>query len=484
MEENQKPIDKNRWSALLIVVLVVFMATLDSSIVNIALPTMAQNLNVTSGAIAWVVSSYLVVISATILIFGRLGDIKGKTNVFRIGLAVFTFGSMLCALANTFGFLVAARIVQAIGAGGTMANSQGIITHLFPSHERGRALGISGTFVALGTLAGPSLGGFILALAGWPPIFWINVPVGVLIFLLSFKLLPAGQKSGEKLDLRGALLFIAVVVPLFCALGEGQAIGFGDPKIAIAFVVSLTALIAFLRIEKKLEAPLLDLTIFKNKWFSVSIACAFVSFVAMFCSTIVQPFYLQNVLQYSPTTAGLFMTIYPLTLALVSPASGYFSDKIGSELLTFIGLLLTCVGLFLMSTLDEHPSLWAMGLFIVVMSLGNGLFQSPNNSLVMSTLPKHKLGIGGSVNALVRNLGMVCGISLATTLLYSSMSTKIGYHVTGYIEGRNDAFIYGMRIVYITAAAICSLGALITALRLYGRRLERKKTAKEKKSAA
>lgn len=222
----------------------------------------------------------------------------------------------------------------------------------------------------------------------------------------------------------------------------------------------------FYRTERKVDTPLLDLEIFRNKWFTVSVFCAFTSFIAISCSNIILPFYLQNALNMSPEKAGLYMTIYPVVLALVAPTSGYLSDKIGSEILTLIGLALTSIGLFLMALLNESPIYCMLILFIAVTSLGNGLFQSPNNSLVMSMLPPEKLGIGGSVNALVRNIGMVVGIAASTSILYAGMSAKIGRHVTGYVTGRNDAFIFGMHLAYIASGAVCLVGALMTAVRL------------------
>jgi len=444
------------------------MCTLDSSIVNVALPVIAKSLNVSSGSIQLVVTSYLIIISATILVFGRLGDIVGKTKVFRFGIALFTLGSLFCGITSSFSVLVLARVVQGIGAAGTMANNQGIITEVFPANERGKALGITGTFVALGSLAGPPLGGFIVGASSWEYIFLINVPIGIITLFYAFKILPKGRKTAKgKLDGLGALLFMFAIVPLFVALGKGQEIGFTQPIILSAFLISIISFIAFIIVEKKLKNPLLQLKIFRNKLFSLSIFCAFVSFVAIFCSIIIQPFYLQDVLKFSPTTTGFILMTFPLILSIVAPISGYLSDKIGSEILTFIGLMVTSLGLLLMSTLNEQSSIISMVIFIAIMSIGNGLFQSPNNSLVMSTVPKDKLGIAGSVNALVRNIGMVCGIALATTILYNRMSYKIGYHVTDYVTGRNDAFIYGMKAVYITAATICMIGAILTFLRLY-----------------
>ncbi|MGH4137879.1 MFS transporter [Clostridium sp.] len=467
MKLENKDSNKNRWVILFVVVMVTFMCTLDSSIVNVALPVMSKALNVTSGSIQLVVTSYLIIISATILVFGRLGDILGKTKVFKFGIALFTLGSLFCGITRSFPILVLARVIQGIGAAGTMANNQGIITEVFPANERGRALGITGTFVALGSLVGPALGGFIVSATSWEYIFLINVPIGIITLFYSFKILPKDHKSVRgKLDGIGALLFMLAIVPLFAALGQGQKIGFTKPIILLGFLIAIVAFVAFIMVEKKRENPLLQLQIFENKLFSLSIFCGFVSFVAIFCSIIIQPFYLQDVMKFSPAFTGLILMIFPLILSVVAPISGHLSDKIGSEILTFIGLVITSLGLLLMSTLNEQSSVISMIIFIAVMSLGNGLFQSPNNSLVMSTVSRDKLGIAGSVNALVRNLGMVCGIALATTILYNRMSYKIGYHVTDYVIGRNDAFIYGMRTVYITAAVICMIGGILTFLRL------------------
>jgi len=462
---------KNRWVILFIVVMVTFMCTLDSSIVNVALPVMAKSLGVTSGGIQLVVTSYLIVISAAILVFGRLGDMLGKTKVFKFGIAIFTIGSLFCGITSSLSVLIIARVIQAIGAAATMANSQGIITGVFPANERGRALGITGTFVALGAMVGPALGGFIVDASSWEYIFLINIPIGIITLFYGLKILPKAHKTEKvKLDGLGAILFAFAIIPLFVALGKGQEIGFTQPTILLAFLIATVSFIAFIIVEKKLKNPLLQLQIFENKLFSLSIFCGFISFVSIFCSIIIQPFYLQDVLKYSPAFTGLILIISPLVLSVVAPLSGHLSDKIGSEILTFIGLVVTSLGLLLMSTLNEQTSLISMVFFIVVMSIGNGLFQSPNNSLIMSTVSRDKLGIAGSINGLVRNLGMVCGIALSTTLLYNGMSHKIGYHVTNYIVGRNDAFIYGMKIVYITAASICIIGAILTFLRLYSSR--------------
>jgi len=470
MEQIDEKVYKNRMLILINVVLMTFMACLDGSIVNVALPKMAGKLSVSTESIAWVVTSYLIVIAASILIFGRLGDIKGKTRVFKWGVIGFTLGSLLCGLSNSFLILIIARVIQGVGAAGAMATNQGIIAQVFPKNERGKALGISGTFVALGTMVGPPLGGFIISVLSWKYIFLINVPIGIFTLIMGTRILPHSIKNTkEKVDSKGAVLFSVAIVALFGSIIIGEDRGYNQPLILLGFAIAVVAMAAFIFIEKKMDVPLLQLKIFENTLFSLSIFCGFISFVAISCANIIQPFYLQNAIKYSPAVTGLIMMAYPLILSIVAPISGHMSDKIGSEFLTFMGLLMTSLGLFLMSTLNEHPNLPILIVFIAIMSIGNGLFQSPNTSLIMSSVPHNRLGIAGSINALVRNLGMVFGISLATTLLYNRMSSKLGHHVVNYVNGRDDVFIYGMRWVYITAAVICVAGALLTAFRLYGR---------------
>jgi EmrB/QacA subfamily drug resistance transporter len=471
MDQIQDKIYKNRYLILFNVVMMTFMACLDGSIVNVTLPVMAKRLNITNEVVSWVVTAYLITIAATILIFGRLGDIKGKTRVFMAGIVLFTLSSLLCGISTSIYTLIGTRVLQAIGAACTMATSQGIITQIFPGNERGKALGIVGSFVALGSLAGPPLGGFIVSVLSWQFIFLINVPIGIATFAMSMKILPrTAVKSEEKLDAKGAVLFTVTIVSLFGSLIIGEDIGYSNPAIISGFIAAVIAMTIFILVEKKIKVPMLQLSIFGNKLFSLSIFCGFVTFIAISCSNIVQPFYLQDVMKLTPGMTGLIMMTYPLILAVVAPASGHLSDKIGSELLTFLGLLLTSTGLFFMATLNEHSQIWNMVIFIAIMAVGTGLFQSPNNSLIMSTVPRNMLGIAGSINSLIRNLGMVTGIALSTTLLYSGMSKRLGYHASTYVPGRDDAFVYGMRIVYIAAGIICVVGALLTAWRLYGKR--------------
>lgn len=468
VSEAKDNIYKNRWLILVNVVLATFMATLDGSIVNVALPDMSTSLHVSTSAVEWVVTSFLITVAATILIFGRLGDIVGKTRVFRVGVVIFTIGSLFCGFTGSLWILVGARVLQAIGAAATMANNQGIITQVFPARERGRALGLIGTFVALGAMTGPPLGGLIVSAFSWKYIFLINVPIGIVVFFMTLKIFPkVAEVKDEPLDMKGAILFIITMVAFFGAIEQGQNAGFNSPLIIGALIISVIAFILFLIVEKKLELPLLQLNIFSNSLFSISIICGLISFIAISASNIILPFYFEDAKQISPAITGFYMMVSPIVLAIVAPFSGYLSDRIGSEILTLIGLIFSSIGYGLIATLNVGSPVMLLMVFIVIMTFGNGMFQSPNNSLVMSTVPKDKLGIAGSVNALIRNVGMVLGTSLATVLLYDKMSSKIGHKVVDYVSGRPDVFMYGMRYVYMCAAVMCVIGAVITAVRYY-----------------
>jgi EmrB/QacA subfamily drug resistance transporter len=462
---------RNRWLILINVVFVTFMVPLDASVVNVALPVMTQKLSVTSEAISWVLTSYLIVISATVLIFGRLADTRGKSTVFSYGILVFALGSLLCGISNSFGFLIAARIVQALGGAGAMATNQGIIAQVFPANERGRALGISGGAVALGSLVGPPLGGFIVSVLSWKFVFLMNVPIGVVAYFMGVRVLPKSDRViSKKMDIKGAFLFSLAVVSLFGSLMFEEDFGGSNPLIIAGFIAAAILMAMFVRVEKSHKTPLLQLDIFKNSLYSLSIFCAFISFVSISATILVQPFYLENTLRLSPALTGLVMMAYPVVLSVAAPVGGYVSDRMGSEFLTFLGLILTSLGLFLMSTLGKHTSVSFMIFFIAIMAAGNGVFQAPNNSLVMSLVPKDKLGIAGSINALVRNLGMVFGVSMSTILLYNRMSSALGSHVTNYAPGMDDAFIYGTRVVYVAAGVMCVGGAALTMYRLYGKK--------------
>lgn len=470
-----------KWSILFTVLIMTFMVTLDGSIVNVALPVMSGELNASMGDIEWVASIYLVVTCATILIFGRLGDMIGKVRIFQIGVILFTIGSLLCSISGTLPLLIGARVVQGLGSAAALANNQGIITESFPPDERGKALGFVSTFVALGSMTGPTLGGMILTVLPWTYIFLINIPVGVLSFLIGLRTLPNKKPAKPgRLDVKGSVLLLLSILLLFGSFTLLQN-GVSLP-IIIGIIGGAVFLVLFIMVEKRMDDPLVPIGIFKNKMFSLNLFTMLTAFIAIGANNIIMPFYLQDARQFSPGMAGLLMTVIPLITAVMGPISGTMSDHIGSELPTMIGLIFTTVGLALMTMLGIDTTIAVIILFLAVIAVGSALFQSPNNSLVMGSVSRDELGLVGSLAGLVRNMGMSVGITAGTSLLYSRMSDMAGYRVTNYIPGQPDVFLYGLRAVYIMLAVVVFVGALLTVIRfVYARRQDRKQVAQQEK---
>ena len=461
LKKNQmssEEIHKNRWIILAIVVLLPLMSSLDSNIVNIAIPTIEADLKINMASAEWVVSAYLIIISATILLFGRIGDMKSKGLVFINGIIVFTLGSLLCGVSINIYFLVASRVVQAIGAGLVMSTNQGIITAVFPVTERGKALGITGSAVALGALIGPALGGIIVTYLTWHYIFLINVPIGIVAYILARKFIPVNMSTkNEKMDGKGASTFFIAIVFIFSAIMVGQQIGFNDIYIICGFI----ALVIFIFVERKEKAPMLDLSLFRNSTFSTNLICACISFISINTISIIEPFYLQDALGYSAFTSAMIMMSYPIVMLVVAPLSGHISDKIGNGKLNTIGILITGISIIMLSTLNVDSSILKIVLFLCVLGLANGLFQSPNTSAIMSSVPKNKLGIAGGTNALIRNVGLAIGVSVSTTILYADMSRLAGHKVLGYIPGKPDIFVSAMKDVYLMVSVLCFIAFVL-----------------------
>jgi EmrB/QacA subfamily drug resistance transporter len=448
------------------------MGSLDGSIVNVALPTMARKLGVGMDGAQWVVSSYLIAISALVLVFGKVADLLGKTRIFRWGFIVFGTGSLLCALSWSLPVLIAARAFQAVGAAMFMSSNQGIIASIFPPQERGRALGLLGSTVAVGTMIGPPLGGIMVQYLDWPSLFLINIPISIFAFVAGGFLLHKEEAKGglSGFDLAGSAIFCGFVASLFWFLLDGQARGWGSPAMLAALGAALVLGILFVEREKRAADPMIDLSIFRSGLFTVSVLCVLLVFVATFCVTIVQPFYLQDLLALSPAAAGLVLLASPLASGLVAPLSGFLADRIGAEALTVAGLAIELAALAVMSALGigSSPALAALG--IGLFGLGGGIFASPNTKLIMAHAPRDKLGIAGSVNALARNMGMVTGIAFAISLLYGVMSARLGTKVSGFAPDHPEAFVAGMRAVFLSAGGIVLVAIGITAVRALGAR--------------
>jgi EmrB/QacA subfamily drug resistance transporter len=476
----------HRWLILMNISVSIFMATLDGSIVNLALPVMSQKLSVDIGSIQWIVTSYLLAISSLLLIWGKISDLYGKKIIFALGFIVFTVGSFLCGISASLGMLIFSRVIQAIGASSMMALSQGIITSTFPPSERGKALGISGTMVAIGSLAGPSLGGFLVDKAGWHSIFLINIPIGIIGTVLTFKIIPKLHEtpSSKDFDYKGSSMFVSFILLLFMGLLFLQEGNISMEIFLLMLLSSVIVLFFFIKYEQKSRNPLIDLSLFQIRTFSSGLCTAFLSFIALNTTLLFMPFYLMHVLGFSPSTSGLLISAYPLATAFIAPVSGWLSDKITYKPLTVTGLLLSTVMLFKLSTLGTSSTKTEIVIFMALLGVGSAIFQSPNNSSIMGSVPRNQLGIAGGINSLFRNLGMVSGTALS--VLIFTFSTKMDINkLSPTVSSSNtntifsdafsaDTFLKGFKIVFLFAAISCLAAFIISLSRLSGSKKDEK----------
>lgn len=458
-----------KWWILVNVSVGTFMATLDGSIANVGLPTISERLAVPLHVVQWVVTAYLLTICAMLPIVGKISDLFGREWLYNIGFLVFSAGSALCGLSGSIGMLIGMRVVQAIGAALLMANSQAIVATTFGPNERGRAMGITGTMVSLGSLTGPAIGGMLISALGWSSIFWVNVPIGMIGFLAGLYILPKqkGHRAGEPFDYFGSVLFIVSITTLLYTISNVETWGWSSPWAIGGLITAVVLLVVFyFREIRWTDHPMLDFSLYRIRMFSLGSCAAFLSFISLFCTSVMMPFYLQDVLRASPAITGYVMAFYPLTMAVVAPLSGWLSDKIGPYLLTTGGLIVNALGFVLLNLLSTAVSPWLVAAHLAIFGLGQGMFQSPNNASIMGAVPRSKVGTAGGLNALTRNTGMVFGISLSVSLFSYRIRVLSGHaEAIGQSHPPVEAFMGALHTVFWAAACVCLLGAIASSLR-------------------
>ncbi|HZY04657.1 MAG TPA: MFS transporter [Anaeromyxobacteraceae bacterium] len=445
------------WVGFSAVAVGMFMATLDGSIVSVALPSIRQGLGTSIGGVELVVTVYLLVISAALLGAGRLGDLLGHRRVYVAGLLLFTIGSGLCGVSRSLPALVASRAAQALGASATMAMAPAAVTALFPREQRGRALGGISSVVAAGLTAGPPLGGFLLQSFSWPAIFLVNLPVGVAGAIWASRTLPGGAlASGARFDSAGAVLFGLAVAGLVGALEVAPS---SPAAAALALVAATLAAALLSRAERRAPSPVLDAAMLGDRVFAFGLAAGLFSYAAMFSQTFLTPFWLTRVKGLDARDLGLMLTAVPLALSVVSWVAGWLSDRVGPRLPCLAGAGVLAAGLWSLAGAGPEDSLASVAARLAALGAGMGLFQPPNNSAVMGSLARERLGTGGGMLATARNLGMVTGVSLAGALL------AVG---TGPAEG-GAGFLAGWRLALSAGAGLAVAAGLLSLVRGGGR---------------
>ncbi|HEX6558548.1 MAG TPA: DHA2 family efflux MFS transporter permease subunit [Longimicrobiales bacterium] len=445
-----------RWLILAPIGVGTFMSALDSSIVNIILPVVRGDLHATVAGVEWIAVVYLLIVSSLLLGAGRAGDLYGQKRFYCAGFLVFVLGSALCGFAHSLPTLVLYRAVQALGAAALFANAPAILSHVF-AQERGRALGIVGTMTYLGVTTGPPLGGWIVSHFGWRWVFFINVPIGLLAFVLALRVIPDMRPSRqvERFDWLGAVLFAAGLIALLSALNQGHAWGWTSPQLLGLLLLGGVLAASFIAYESRITGPMLDLTLFQNATFSSTTVAALLQYVANVGAMFVAPFLLMQGRGLDPQHAGLIIAAQPLIMAATSPFSGIMSDRFGSRGLSIAGMALITVGEFLVALSAHAQSVWLIAAAFSLVGLGVGLFVTPNNSALLGAAPRHRQGIASGIMATARNVGMMLGIGVVGAVYTSLLPRGSGAH-------QAETVVHAATVSLMVAAATALLALLVT----------------------
>jgi EmrB/QacA subfamily drug resistance transporter len=433
----------------------VLMFTLDTSIVNIALPTLVQIFQTSFATIQWVVLSYLLVVTAVVLGAARLGDMVGKKQLYLGGLIVFTISSLLCGLSPGVGWLIGFRAVQGLGAVMISALGAAIVTEVFPSSERGRALGIIGAVVSLGIALGPTVGGLLMGISGWRTIFLVNVPIGMLASFIVVRHVPSNssqRSSGQRFDWLGALIMTATLTCFALGMTNGQDNGFDNFITLSLLAASAVGLACFLWVETYLKQPMLDLGLFRNLHFSLSLLTGLLVFVVLSGTLLILPFFLELVLHLPTQRVGMLLAVSPVLGGVVAPISGNLSDRFGSRIISLIGLVFMVAGCLSISTFYVQMSELGYILRIVPLGIGIGMFQSPNNSAILGEAPPERLGIASGLLSLSRTLGQTIGLSLMASLF--TVLTLAGTSASDITSAPPEALVSGVQGTFRIGAVV------------------------------
>lgn len=467
----------NKWAVLAILAIGIFMATLDSSIVNISLPAIARYFGVPlSGPIEWVVIAYLMVIAGVLLTTGRLADMIGRKPIWVAGLAIFTIGSAICGAATSLGMLIAARALQGLGGALIMAVSPAILTSAFPARERGRALGMNAVFVALGVSVGPTLGGLITEHFTWRWIFYVNVPFGIIGIIATLRVLKERVHRGRgRFDPPGALLLAIGLVALTLGLSFGQEWGWTSPLLIGTLVGSIIALALLVFVEHRVTDPIIDFSLLRRRVFLSANVSLVLSFLALFAVSFLLPFYLEELRGFSTEQSGLLLTPLPLTIAVLAPLTGSLADRIGTRWLAAGGLTIACAGLVLISQLNAQSSVWDIIWRLVVIGVGQAMFQSPNNSALMGAAPREQQGSAAGFLATGRVVGQSLSVALAGAVFSSLGGSAAGLALifarsshrlsAAQISMLQQTFSNAFHAAFLTCAFIAAIGVFTSLVR-------------------
>jgi DHA2 family multidrug resistance protein-like MFS transporter len=442
------PAARRRW-AMLALMTGVSMASLDTAIANTALPELARQLHAGAAASVWIVNIYQLAMVATLLPFAALGERIGYRTVATAGLALFTVASLLCALAWNLPLLVGARLLQGLGAAALMGVTTAMMRAIYPAHLQGQGFGLNALVVAVAFAVGPTLASLILALASWPWLFAINVPIGAAAFVLARRVLPDNARGRHGFDTGAALGNAGAFGFLILLLGDA-AHGVSPARLGLEALATVACFALLLRRQRGHAAPILPTDLLARPLFALSALTAVCTFAVQSLAFVALPFHFEQVLGRSPVETGFLLTPWPVLVGIMGPISGRLSDRYASGLLAGIGLLILCAGMLALLWMPDAPSTLAIAWRMAVCGIGFGLFQAPNMKAIMGSAPRERAGGASGIVATARLTGQACGAALVAGCLVLSAHRGTTYALAA-------------------AGAIALLGAGISFARLHPR---------------
>ena len=466
--------DNYKWWVFSTIAIGTFLSVVDHGSVLVALPSIESHFGSDLPTVQWIVVGYALAISVLILPMGRLGDIIGRKQVYVGGMIIFVVAAALAGASPNLGSLIAAKIFQ--GVGSAMVQSSGIAMTIaaFPGTERGKALGTHLSVVGAGAIAGPAIGGLLVSAFEWRSVFFANVPVGVFTIAVSMLVLPLGKPAPpapreikQRFDWGGAVLSGLALLGFLLVVGNGDRAGWTSGLIVSGGVATVVAGVSFVWWELHFPTPMLDMRLFKQKLVSLGVAAGWFSFLGSSASRFMMPFYLQRVLELSPREVGLLLIPPAMCMVLLGPISGRWSDRFGWRGLTVGGLTVSAVAWVIMATsLTAFSSKLLIVVLLMAQSAGTALFNSPNNSSILSAVDRAQYGVVSALTQLVRNSANVTSIAIATTVVVATMGSR---GVEPSLDAVNpevaDAFVAGLKWSFWMMAGLLLVGITLAVMR-------------------
>lgn len=462
-----------KWLVLATTSIATLLGTSDYSIVNIAFPRLTGVFSAETSTVVWVALAYQLAFVGLVLPMGRLGDQFGRRRVFIVGLLIYSIGMLLAASAQDVGQLIASRALQGGASAATAALSAALVTSAFPSHERGKALGVLAAIAALGLMAGPALGGVLLDTLGWRSIFYVRAPLGFLGVVAAWVFLEkdAIVAGDRRLDLSGSAALFLAMCALTLGVNRAAQQGWASPQILGLLTAGSLLLLVFFWLEVKGSSPVIDLRIFRSGTFAIGGGLLLLNTSLMAALSFLLPFYLIGAKLFSASTSGLILLASPAVMLLVAPLSGRLSDRNGPNLLTSLGLLLSSSGFFLASLLAIDSPVTLIVAFLILIAIGGALFGTPNQSALLGAAAPERLGTVSAVIPALRYVGLVIGLA-AVEAIFAAIVTGAG-QTSSVLTGdpvQRQVIVRGMAVALRAFGAV---GVLMLALAIVRARLRR-----------